>query len=411
MRCADGLVVSTPEERELLVERYDAVAERIEIIPPGVDHTVFTPGPTPPACGASGGSGATRCSSFVGRIQPLKGVDLAVQCPRRARPPAGARSWWSAARAAPTATPSWRASTRSCTSSALTDRVRFEPPRRARSTSPRYYRARRRRAGPVAHRVVRPGRARGRRVRHAGGRVGGRRPALRRRSRCERLPRRRPRSEAFAACVAEVLGDADHAADLREQAAPASPGATRGASPRRGCVASTPTSPPASSCGARQTSSTSAGRRAGARAAAPVTSKVRSRRSRGSSTSSTTRASRGGTCASGATVATRRRSTSTCTSARCATRCTSCPTRPRTTSSCYRFLLTLQPRPLRRPVLDRSRRRPVPGGAGRARAPRRGRSSTGSSACSTRRPSAGSSRWSGSRFAVQPTSEVSLQTI
>ena len=49
--------------------------------------------------------------------------------------------------------------------------------------------------------------------------------------------------------------------------------------------------------------------------------------------------SRAGTCASAATAATRRRSTSICTSARCATRCTSCPTRPRHHEELYRFLL------------------------------------------------------------------------
>ena len=46
-----------------------------------------------------------------------------------------------------------------------------------------------------------------------------------------------------------------------------------------------------------------------------------------------------GTCASGATAATPRRSTSTCTSAPSATRCTSCPTRPTNHLELYRFLL------------------------------------------------------------------------
>ena len=57
-------------------------------------------------------------------------------------------------------------------------------------------------------------------------------------------------------------------------------------------------------------------------------------RTRGCRPSSTTRRSRAGTCASAATDATRRRSISICISARCATRCTSCPIRPRTTRSC-----------------------------------------------------------------------------
>ena len=80
VRCADGLVVSTFEERDLLVERYDAVPDRIEIIPPGVDHAVFTPGDCAPASAGTGGPDRDPVLLFVGRIQPLKGVDLAVQC-------------------------------------------------------------------------------------------------------------------------------------------------------------------------------------------------------------------------------------------------------------------------------------------------------------------------------------------
>jgi D-inositol-3-phosphate glycosyltransferase len=79
VRCADGVVVSTFEERDLLVERYDAVPERIEIIPPGVDHGVFTPG-NAARVRRHWRAGRDPVLLFVGRIQPLKGVDLAVQC-------------------------------------------------------------------------------------------------------------------------------------------------------------------------------------------------------------------------------------------------------------------------------------------------------------------------------------------
>jgi len=79
VRCADGLVVSTLEERDLLVERYDAVPDRIEIIPPGVDHAVFTPGDAA-RVRRLWRAGRDPVLLFVGRIQPLKGVDLAVQC-------------------------------------------------------------------------------------------------------------------------------------------------------------------------------------------------------------------------------------------------------------------------------------------------------------------------------------------
>src|SRR5262249_34880673 len=78
VRCADGVVVSTFEERDLLVERYDAVAERIEIIPPGVDHAVFTPG-NAARVRRHWRAGRDPVLLFVGRIPPPQGVRLPVE--------------------------------------------------------------------------------------------------------------------------------------------------------------------------------------------------------------------------------------------------------------------------------------------------------------------------------------------
>ncbi len=78
VRCADLVVASTREEHDQLVRHYGADPERIEIITPGVDHTVFSPGDRARArrhVGLSGGP----VLLFVGRIQPLKGADLAVR--------------------------------------------------------------------------------------------------------------------------------------------------------------------------------------------------------------------------------------------------------------------------------------------------------------------------------------------
>jgi D-inositol-3-phosphate glycosyltransferase len=77
IRCADGLVASTPYEREQLVHAYDADPDRIEVIPAGVDHAAFSPGDRVAA------RRRLRLADrptllFVGRIQPLKGVDLAI---------------------------------------------------------------------------------------------------------------------------------------------------------------------------------------------------------------------------------------------------------------------------------------------------------------------------------------------
>lgn len=79
VRCADVLVVSTPDERAELIER-DAPADRVEVIAPGVDHSLFSPG-DPAAARARLGLPADRpVVLFVGRIQALKGVDLALGC-------------------------------------------------------------------------------------------------------------------------------------------------------------------------------------------------------------------------------------------------------------------------------------------------------------------------------------------
>jgi D-inositol-3-phosphate glycosyltransferase len=60
------------------VRHYGADPERVEIITPGVDHRVFSPGDRAEArrhVGLPDGP----LLLFVGRIQPLKGVDLAVR--------------------------------------------------------------------------------------------------------------------------------------------------------------------------------------------------------------------------------------------------------------------------------------------------------------------------------------------
>lgn len=79
--CSDLMLASTLEEVDQLVALYDADATRIEVVPPGVDHDAFNPGP-PGAREAARhllGLGDRRVLLFAGRIQPLKGAALAVQ--------------------------------------------------------------------------------------------------------------------------------------------------------------------------------------------------------------------------------------------------------------------------------------------------------------------------------------------
>ena len=78
--CADLMLASTAEERMQLADLYGAEPSRIEIVPPGVDHSVFRPSHDDGAAlRAQLGLGDRSMLLFVGRIQPLKGVDVALR--------------------------------------------------------------------------------------------------------------------------------------------------------------------------------------------------------------------------------------------------------------------------------------------------------------------------------------------
>jgi D-inositol-3-phosphate glycosyltransferase len=76
--CADLMLASTNDERSQLASLYDAQLDRIEVVPPGVDHNVFSPGDRD-AARQRLGIDAPRVLLFVGRIQRLKGADLAIR--------------------------------------------------------------------------------------------------------------------------------------------------------------------------------------------------------------------------------------------------------------------------------------------------------------------------------------------
>jgi D-inositol-3-phosphate glycosyltransferase len=76
--CSDAILASCADEAAQLVRLYGADPERIEIVPPGVDHAFFSPGDRRGARLASG-LGDHPVLLFVGRIQPLKGLDVAVR--------------------------------------------------------------------------------------------------------------------------------------------------------------------------------------------------------------------------------------------------------------------------------------------------------------------------------------------
>ena len=78
VRCADLVVAATDEEREQLVRYYGADPDRVVIVPQGVDASLFSPGDRA-AARRSLRLDAHPVLLFVGRIQPLKGVDLAIE--------------------------------------------------------------------------------------------------------------------------------------------------------------------------------------------------------------------------------------------------------------------------------------------------------------------------------------------
>ena len=78
IRCADVIIANSVTELHELVTHYGADPDRVEVVPPGVDHAFFSPGAQDGARHALG-FGSHPLLLFVGRIQPLKGVDIAVE--------------------------------------------------------------------------------------------------------------------------------------------------------------------------------------------------------------------------------------------------------------------------------------------------------------------------------------------
>lgn len=78
VRCADLVIAATDDERTQLVRHYGADPDRVAIVHQGVDQALFAPGDRATARRALG-VGDHPVLLFVGRIQPLKGVDLAVR--------------------------------------------------------------------------------------------------------------------------------------------------------------------------------------------------------------------------------------------------------------------------------------------------------------------------------------------
>ena len=75
---ADLLIASTADESAELVRTYGAVPERVFVVPPGVDLSVFQPVDRDEARRKIG-YGPGRLLLFVGRLERLKGVEVAIR--------------------------------------------------------------------------------------------------------------------------------------------------------------------------------------------------------------------------------------------------------------------------------------------------------------------------------------------
>ena len=79
INCSDAVLASCTVEADQIALLYGGDPGRIRIVPPGVDHAFFGPGHRPQARRALGLPVDGRLLLFVGRIQPLKCADAAIE--------------------------------------------------------------------------------------------------------------------------------------------------------------------------------------------------------------------------------------------------------------------------------------------------------------------------------------------
>jgi D-inositol-3-phosphate glycosyltransferase len=79
VEAADRLIANTSGERAELIELYSAEPEKVVVVPPGVDLTLFSPGDRRRARAEVGLHLDAKVLLFVGRIQPLKAPEVLVE--------------------------------------------------------------------------------------------------------------------------------------------------------------------------------------------------------------------------------------------------------------------------------------------------------------------------------------------
>jgi D-inositol-3-phosphate glycosyltransferase len=78
VQASDRILAPTPAEATNLVDWYDARQDRIRIVPPGVDRSLFAPASRDEARRRLG-FGSSPVVLFVGRLQPFKGPHIAIR--------------------------------------------------------------------------------------------------------------------------------------------------------------------------------------------------------------------------------------------------------------------------------------------------------------------------------------------
>ena len=90
IECADSLIVSTEQEKEDLVRLYQAAPYKVGVIPAGVDLDLFRPVAREEARRMLGLT-EKRGILYVGRVEPLKGLDILLEAVARLDDPGDTR--------------------------------------------------------------------------------------------------------------------------------------------------------------------------------------------------------------------------------------------------------------------------------------------------------------------------------
>lgn len=91
MDSVDAIVASTVVERDEITELYGVAHSKIKVVPPGVDLDLFKPSDKTQARRALNIAADARVVLFVGRMEPLKGIDILMRAVNLLRARASAR--------------------------------------------------------------------------------------------------------------------------------------------------------------------------------------------------------------------------------------------------------------------------------------------------------------------------------